>query len=117
MEKPCLTLASSLIFLLGGLMLTACSSDKDAEKTLPDPNLLAGEQLVKQNCKVCHGQGINGAPIIGNKKMWEKRIAQGVPTLVEHATQGFGLMPAKGGSSLSDEEIATAVNYMVSQVK
>ena len=78
----------------------------------------AAAETYKKNCKVCHAQGINGAPILGNKKMWETRLPKGTDTLVSHAVNGFGLMPAKGGRvELSDEAVATVVQYMVSQVQ
>jgi cytochrome c5 len=75
-----------------------------------------GEPLVKANCRVCHASGINGAPIIGNNRMWAPRISQGEETLVQHATDGYGLMPARGGSTLTDEQMAQAVSYMLSQL-
>jgi cytochrome c5 len=78
----------------------------------------SGEVIFMGTCRACHAQGINGAPIFGNKKMWAKRLPQGMPTLIEHATQGYGLMPAKGGNTdLSVEDISDAVNYMVAAVK
>lgn len=78
----------------------------------------AGEQIFLKNCKVCHAQGLNGAPILGNKAMWSKRIGQGLPVLVEHASQGYGLMPAKGGNtSLADADVELAVRYMLSKVE
>lgn len=94
---------------------TGCSNP---EQEKIEADLAAGEAIVKKNCLVCHAQGINGAPIIGNAKMWSPRIEKGQDVLVQSATNGFGLMPAKGGKTdLSDEDIALAVNYMVSQIK
>ena len=101
--------------LVTSILISGCS------KTEPEPEEITpsiGEQVFNGTCKVCHAQGINGAPILGNKKMWQSRITKGVPTLIEHATNGFGLMPAKGGNtSLTDEEISAAVNFMVSKVQ
>ena len=95
------------------LGLTACGDSKPA----PPENTL-GKEVFTKTCKVCHASGINGAPIFGNKKQWSKRIPQGIPTLVEHASNGYGLMPAKGGNtSLTTEEITAAVTYMVGQAK
>lgn len=83
----------------------------------PTPKVSAGEQIFIQNCNVCHAQGINGAPIIGNITMWQKRVGQGITTLVQHAMNGHGLMPAKGGKpELTEAEIELAVRYMVSRV-
>jgi len=101
---------SFVLFVSVGLF--ACS---DSEQ---QAQLLAGEELVKKNCKVCHAQGLNGAPIIGNSKMWAPRITKGRETLVANAINGVGLMPAKGGKTqLTDEEIDLAVGYFLSQLE
>ncbi len=100
------------------LIISACS-EKDANSSgNTSAKVSPGEALVKKNCKVCHAQGINGAPIIGNAKMWGPRITKGVDELANNAANGFGLMPAKGGNTeLTDAEIRLAVEYMVAQVK
>ena len=83
-----------------------------------DPRLTAGEEVFTKHCKVCHAQGINGAPIVGNQKMWGPRIDQGHDVLVQHAINGFGLMPPRAGNpDLRDEEISNAVFYMISTVQ
>ena len=107
-----LTLRANMLLLLifGAVFLPGC-----AEPEPPEPRV--GEVVFSKTCKACHASGLNGAPIFGNSKMWEKRVVQGVPTLIEHATNGFGLMPAKGGNTaLTDAEVAAAVNYMVEQI-
>ena len=97
---------SSIIFL--SFLLIACDST-DSQKASLQPTAKAadpGQAIVKKNCKVCHAQGINGAPIIGNKKMWGPRLGKGEAALTENAINGYGLMPAKGGKTqLSDHEI------------
>lgn len=104
-------LIPSVMFSLG------CSRDKAAETPVLSPVLSQGEVVFKGTCKVCHAQGINGAPILGNANMWQERVKQGIPTLVEHASNGYGLMPAKGGNTkLTTEEITAAVTYMVEQL-
>lgn len=85
-------------------------------------DLSAGEAVYKQSCFACHGTGVAGAPKIGNKGAWAPRIEKGMDTLVKHAIHGFqgssGVMPPKGGrSDLSDEQVADAVAYMVSESK
>ena len=79
-----------------------------------------GERVFRQNCLTCHGTGVGGAPVIGNTELWEARIAQGLHVLVEHAINGHrgqsGYMPPKGGfNSLTDEQVAAAVGYVVDQ--
>jgi len=83
-----------------------------------DPELELGERVYTGTCKACHAGGINGAPILGNNKMWSKRAPQGLPTLVEHASNGYGLMPAKGGNTdLTEAEMTAAIKFMLSQLE
>lgn len=81
----------------------------------------AGKKLYEGVCVACHGAGVAGAPKFGDKAAWAPRIAQGKPTLYEHALKGFqgkaGMMPPKGGSSASDDEVKAAVDYMVAAAK
>jgi cytochrome c5 len=77
-----------------------------------------GQGIYNTACTACHGAGIAGAPKSGDKAAWAPRIAQGKATLYEHALKGFqgkaGVMPAKGGNtSLSDDDVKSAVDYMV----
>lgn len=77
-----------------------------------------GEKVYGGLCVVCHGTGVAGAPMVGNKDDWAPRIAQGKDTLYKHALEGFtgqkGMMPPRGGNpSLKDEEVKAAVDFMV----
>ena len=81
---------------------------------------LSGPQVYNQACLACHGPGIAGAPILGDVEAWAARIAQGMDVLNDHAINGFtgeaGYMPPKGGRvDLSDEEVISAVEYMVAE--
>lgn len=79
----------------------------------------AGEKLFGSVCTTCHTAGLMGAPKLADKAAWAPRIAQGKDTLYKHAIGGYqgkaGVMPAKGGSQASDEEVKAAVDYMVSK--
>jgi cytochrome c5 len=77
----------------------------------------AGEALFKQTCFACHGTGVAGAPKFGDKAAWAPRIKQGLDVLVQHAIQGKGAMPPRGGSSASDADVRAAVQYMVNAAK
>ena len=81
----------------------------------------AGKKLYEATCQACHGAGIAGAPKFGDKAAWADRIKQGSATLQTHAIKGFqgkaGMMPAKGGSTASDDEIKAAVDYMAAAAK
>lgn len=74
----------------------------------------SGDEIVAQVCGGCHGAGVMGAPVIGNKGQWGPRVAQGRATLNKHAIEGIRSMPPKGGcSSCSDEEIIAAIDVMI----
>ena len=86
------------------------------------PAAAGGEGVYKSACVACHGAGIAGAPKAGDKAAWSPRIAQGKPTLYDHAVKGYqgkaGVMPAKGGNAaLADADVKAAVDYMVSLAK
>ena len=73
-----------------------------------------GKGTYQSACFACHGTGAAGAPKVGDKAAWKKRIAKGSKILLDHAINGFKGMPAKGGNaSLSDAAVKAAVEYMV----
>jgi cytochrome c5 len=79
---------------------------------------MSGEQVYNMACIACHGQGIGGAPKIGDAETWAPRIAKGMDILHQHSIEGFqgsaGYMPPKGGRvDLSDAAVMAAVDYMV----
>ncbi|MES2941241.1 MAG: c-type cytochrome [Pseudomonadota bacterium] len=73
--------------------------------------------LYTQACAVCHVAGVANAPKIGDKAAWAPRIAAGVDALTASVIKGKGAMPPKGGTTASDADIKTVVQYMVSSVK
>jgi cytochrome c5 len=94
------------------------------EAAAPEPvaATMTGPQVYNEACIACHGSGIGGAPIVDDAAAWEPRIAQGTETLYRHAIEGYtgsaGYMPPKGGRlDLSDEEVQSAVDYMVGQAE
>ena len=98
------------------------NKNKQTEEKLEEISEVSGQgaAVYEKSCVICHGQGIAGAPKIGDKEAWKKRISNGMDSLVKNASEGFtgdtGVMPAKGGNSeLSDDDVAMAVAYMVEQ--
>ena len=81
----------------------------------------AGKKLYDSVCMACHAAGIAGAPKFGDKVAWADRLKQGMPTLYQHAINGYqgkaGVMPAKGGSAASDDEVKAAVDYITAAAK
>jgi cytochrome c5 len=89
-------------------------------KIEPVAEVLSGPQVYNQACVACHGAGIGGAPTVGQTADWAPRVAQGTTVLRERVMNGYqgdkGYMPPKGGRiDLSDEEIISAMNYMLQQ--
>lgn len=79
---------------------------------------LDGEALYASvGCAACHGAGVAGAPKLGDAEAWGPRIEQGTDALYQSVFNGKGVMPPRGGSSASDEEIMAVVDYMVSQAQ
>lgn len=81
-----------------------------------------GQQIYQSTCVACHDAGIAGAPKLGDRGQWAKRIAKGLDTLYASAVNGVqgnaGVMPARGGNpALSNAEIKAAVDYIVAQSK
>jgi len=80
-----------------------------------------GNAVYEKTCKMCHGQGIAGAPKTGDAAAWQTRVAKGKDVLYTHAINGFrgkAFMPPKGGNKkLSDDEVKSAVDHMLQMLK
>ncbi len=78
----------------------------------------SGEQVNRQLCAGCHAAGVLGAPKTGDKASWGSRLsaAGGLDGLVEASIKGKNAMPPKGGDpSLSDDEVRTAVEFILKE--
>ncbi|OUS11612.1 cytochrome C [Gammaproteobacteria bacterium 53_120_T64] len=77
-----------------------------------------GKSIHDSACKICHGNGVAGAPITGDRDDWRERSQQDKALIYQHALEGFqgesGAMPAKGGrAQLDDSAVKAAVDYML----
>jgi cytochrome c5 len=85
---------------------------------IPKPSLELGEKIYKQVCAICHDRGQLGAPIIGDKEVWEPIIKKNMDILITHTIGGYKGMPARGACYYcSDTDLIAAVIYMVNQSK
>ena len=75
----------------------------------------SGSEVYTAHCFACHGTGAAGAPKTGDKGAWGPRAAQGMETLMNHAINGKGAMPPRGGSTASDEELHAAIEHMLKE--
>ncbi len=71
--------------------------------------------VVDTVCASCHISGVANAPKFGDKAAWDERMAVGLDKLVASSIVGKGVMPARGGSQLSDSELRLAIEYMVAK--
>ena len=108
-----ITVTMIIIFCL---LAVSCKGEPKEQKSS------AGEKIWQSNCKVCHLQGLGGAPVYGKAAEWKPRIAKGIESLYANAINGFSSspekqMPPKGGNaSLTDEEVKMAVDYMIQPI-
>jgi len=72
----------------------------------------SGDEIVKETCAACHQAGVANAPKLGDKAAWAPRLKLGLNGLLESVIKGKGAMAARAGTSLTDEELASAVVVM-----
>lgn len=66
-------------------------------------------------CISCHIAGVGGAPKIGDQAAWQERADKGLDVLTASVINGLGVMPPRGASALTDEEIPVAIQYLMSK--
>lgn len=110
------------VSLLGAVIVMGC----DRVPVQPDAKAIAlGQQAVpadaalaaiyERSCRACHSQQAAQAPLVGFGPHWEARLAQGMPTLLQHAKDGFKGMPARGYcNDCSDQDFEGLIRFMSS---
>jgi len=102
---------------LGTTVETETETVVPAEKTPAVVAGKSGKEVYELRCKFCHETGIAGAPKYGDKASWEARIVKEEAVLYQSALNGLNAMPPRGGdSSLSDDEVKEAVQFMLKAV-
>ena len=106
------------------LLLMSCGSDQsptsaDAGGLVEGGQAAAhpGEKVYQQYCFSCHTPGLSGAPKLGDVEAWAPRIAKGPDLLMQATIEGIQpAMPPRGLCvSCSQEDLAQAIDYMVSK--
>lgn len=78
----------------------------------------SGEEIYNASCMACHTTGAAGAPKLGDKADWSKRLASGIDTVYNHAIKGFNAMPAMGlCMTCSEDEIKATVDFIINKSK
>lgn len=73
------------------------------------------KQAVDSACTACHLAGVAGAPKFGDQIAWAPRLEKGIDALVASSISGIGVMPARGGTTLNNEQMRLAVEYMLTK--
>jgi cytochrome c5 len=92
---------------------TTQTENESGHATSGKYDLALGKSVFTHTCLTCHGNSVLDAPRIGDLRVWQPRLAQGLDVLIDHALNGHGRMPAKGGYNfLTDYEVSSAVAYV-----
>jgi len=87
------------MMLLG---LAACQAGPSAKPLTPQesaalkPSDAKIATLYDQSCRNCHTLRDSGAPLSGDRTLWDVRWAKGMPVLMQNAIGGYNKMPAGG---------------------
>lgn len=74
----------------------------------------SGEAVYNAACTACHLIGVLGSPKLGDTEAWTARLAVGgFDGLVGSVINGKGNMPPRGGANVTDAEIKSAVEHML----
>jgi cytochrome c5 len=98
-------------FILSLIALLPLFSFNDRESLAASP-----EETYMRDCAVCHLPGIAGAPKVGDKAEWTKRVGAGLNNVYRNALEGIPntAMAGKGGQTdLSDDLVKAIVDYMI----
>jgi cytochrome c5 len=113
-------LAAALVF--GSLAASPASAQKKFPE-FPDAELKQGRTIWLGTCEACHANDVAGAPLVSNKAAWAPRLAKGKEALYKSALGGLTgpkgtQMPPRGGNDkLTDDQVRSAVDYMMAIVK
>lgn len=112
---------SSALLALGlCTYLLALSCLADPVRYEPDTrayNLAHGRVVFTDKCMRCHESGRKGAPVLGDTDDWKDRLDQPLDTMIRHAREGHGKMPARGDQDITDQDLAAAVAYVVDRAR
>jgi len=93
------------------------SNKKDLPKEKSSKAQHPGKKIYEASCAVCHATDAMGAPNVGNKEAWAKKLKKGIDKVYEAGIKGINAMPPKGGANISDADFKKAVDYMIENSK
>lgn len=105
----------SIVLALTTLLGTGCAVNRDTVTSRD------GKSLYEKYCNACHKKANSkavGSVKFGDKASWESSREKGVDALTATVIKGSkNMKPRAGIASLTDDEIRSAVEYMISQAK
>lgn len=104
--------ALALGTLAAAALLAGCGPSSD-EPEHP------GKAVYLRYCFSCHQAGVAGAPKLGDRKAWRRRLAQGRDAMLDNVKQGMppGMPPRGACPSCDDETLTAALDYMIVNVR
>jgi len=96
--------------------LAACgqTGQNNTQPEITESAWSTGQRAYEDACAGCHEEGLFDAPRTGDREAWAGRSWLWEAVLFEHARDGFGQMPAKGGDTAMDDATVTkAAEYML----
>lgn len=91
---------------------------KDLPSTKIGANVDSAQKSVyESSCAMCHADSSMGAPVLGNKADWERVATKGMDAVYKNAIEGINGMPPKGGTSMSDNEMRSMVDWLFKESK
>jgi len=116
-----ITTQSSLLLAIGlvaQLLALSCRAEPLSYETDTRAyNLAHGRVVFNDKCMRCHETGRKGAPVLGDIDDWKDRLEQPLDTLIQHALEGHGKMPARGDQDVTDQDVEAAVAYVVDRTR
>lgn len=97
---------------VGKIRTAAMAEAEGAAQPAVEVAALSPAELYQGACAACHASGVANAPKLGDTAAWDERNALGLEALVASVINGKGAMPARGGSTYSDEDIERAVKHL-----
>jgi len=97
----------------------AASTVRDLPKVVVEVDVIhPGLADYELSCSACHENTAIGAPVVGDKEVWDEVITKGIDKVYHNGINGINGMPPKGGNmDLSDKQIKTIIDYMISASK
>ncbi len=96
------------VVTLAGIQANSSAAPGDMANMSP-------RQLYEGACMACHASGVAGAPKTGDAAAWQPRMGDGIDGLLSRAISGKGAMPPKGGSTYSDEQLRSIIEYILAE--